>query len=45
MEGNPHGDINKEQKIRKQYIDFCKKPKGAFAGAPLGFFCVYEHYY
>lgn len=48
MEGNPHVDINKEQKIdsknSKEKI-FCKKPEGTFSEAPWEFFFVYEHYY
>lgn len=42
MEGNPYGDINKEQKKDSKNS---KQPEGTFVEPPGIFFFVYEHYY
>lgn len=48
MEGNPHVDINKEQKIDSKTVNrrfFVKSQRGHLQRPPGIFFSLYERYY
>lgn len=48
MDGNPHVDINKEQKIDSKTVNrrfFFVKSQRRHLQRPPGVFFVYEHYY